>query len=141
MSQLQRVGVAAGTVLNTKELLLNPHLRNRECFQVVDYSKSENIKEVGKRVHLRHPWQMSGKKRPPLKPSSTLGQHNYEILVELLGMEEKEFKELVEEEVISNIPIGPIRTASFSPLPLPFQVEIGRFLDYDLDYKKILDLD
>ena len=105
MKQLQRVGVAAGAVLNTKEMLLDPHLR-RECFQVVDYSQSESIKEVGRRVHLRHPWRISGEQRPTLKPTPTLGQHNYELLVELLGMPEDEFKELVKEEVVSNIPIG-----------------------------------
>ena len=40
------------------------------------------------------------------RPAPTLGEHNQEVLGELLGLSAEELKELEERQVIGNRPIG-----------------------------------
>lgn len=93
MEILQKVGVAAGPSLNIEELTEDPHLNDRGFFVAPEHP------EVGKRIHEGLPWKMSGS-RPVFKPAPLLGEHNYQIFHDLLGMSDEMFAQLVDEGVI-----------------------------------------
>ena len=61
MVKLQTVGVAAGAVLDSKDLLFNPHLLARGFFEVVSHHPSTGIPPL---PYVGRPWKMS--LTPPL---------------------------------------------------------------------------
>jgi len=101
MRILQQAGVAAGAVLNPKEVLLDPHLLERRFFRVIEHAP-----EVGKRPQpMQMPAKFSESWGGPLKPAPRVGEHNEHILGELLGMSSEEIASLEEENVIGKTPL------------------------------------
>ena len=138
MHILQSWGVPAGAVLNAKEVLLDIHLKEREFFQLVQFPWLPGMEQVGKRFHLGLPWKAT-KKVTSLQASPTLGQHNHEILTGLLGMSEEGVKQLYEQAVLSQQPLGiEEQAALLRPYPLNWLKERGRIEDYDGNYKELL---
>lgn len=101
MRILQQAGVPAGAVLDPKEVLQEPHLRERGFWQLVEQGP-----EVGKRPQ---PMQMPAKFNQswggPLRAAPRLGEHNEQILGELLGIPKDEIARLEEEKVIGHAPL------------------------------------
>lgn len=102
MHALQKAGITAGAVLNTVELLNDPHLKARGTFNVIDRAV------VG--THPcpvpTAPMKFSGLNVTVQRPAPTLGQHNEYVLGEILGISSDEIKKLAEEKVIGNRPVG-----------------------------------
>jgi benzylsuccinate CoA-transferase BbsF subunit len=138
MQILQKHGIDAGAVLNAKEILTDQHVRERQCFQIVDYSESRKGLGVGKRLHLGLPWRMSNVINSFVKSAPRLGQDNHKIIVELLGATEEEYAELKAEEVVGdNLPPSLIKGMR-SAVPYEKLVEQGIITGYDIDYKEKL---
>ncbi len=98
MEILQRQGVAAGAVLNGKELLFNKHLFERNFFEIVPHQPESQIPEL---PYPGKPWKMSGPSQGKMVAAPSFGQHNETILKNYLGLSNKSFQQLREQGAIS----------------------------------------
>ena len=98
MTILQKAGLAAGAVLDMKELYNDPHLKEREFFKAQTHPEAGTLAYKGRPIRLT---------KTPLRadmPAPCLGEHNSYIYGTLLGMPQKEINELEEEGIIGTIP-------------------------------------
>jgi crotonobetainyl-CoA:carnitine CoA-transferase CaiB-like acyl-CoA transferase len=100
MLELQRAGVPAGAVLTNAELLADLHLAAREFFVTVDHS------ETGAHPYVGFPFKLSHTPASVRRAGPSLGEHNREILHQLLGLSDAEVAELEAEGVIGDRPRG-----------------------------------
>jgi len=91
---LQSAGISAGRVATVEDILDDPVLRGRHFFLKQDHP------EVGRRTLAGLSWDMSAMHDLPVRHAPLLGEHNWEIFVEWLGMDPERFGELVAAEVI-----------------------------------------
>ncbi|MDE2695963.1 MAG: CaiB/BaiF CoA-transferase family protein [Chloroflexota bacterium] len=98
MHRLQAAGVPAAVVAHQTEMFDDPHLLERGFFIEVDHP------EAGVR---RHPAPMARFERMPLTPvrgpAPTLGQHNEDVLMGILGISRERFEELERDQVIGTV--------------------------------------
>ena len=128
MRELQAAGVAAGAVLDSKELLFDPHLRARGFYEVVRHHPSTGMPPL---PYASRPWQFSGTPAVPPQAAPILGQHNEYVLSELLGLPAAEVARLEQEGVIGYEPANPAPVRRPS---LDEQVRQGRMLRYETDF-------
>lgn len=128
MGELQAAGVAAGAVLDSKELLFDPHLQARGFYEVVRHHPSTGMPPL---PYASRPWQFSGTPAVAPQAAPILGQHNEYVLTELLGLPAAEVARLEREGVIGYAPASP--TPVRRP-PLDEQVRQGRMLRYETDF-------
>jgi len=102
MNTLQPAGVAAGAVLTSAELLIDPHLKERGTFQMVDRAV------VGAHYYPipTAPMKLSRSPVRIRRPAPLVGEHNDYVLGELLGMSKVEIQSLVDEQIIGTTPLG-----------------------------------
>ena len=136
---LQRAGVKAAPVLNGKELLLDPHFRERGQFDVVDQP------HMGRRPIPRHlAAKFDDFEASAQGPAPTLGQHNHEVLGGLLGLSEEELAQLEEQGVIAtrpDIPFPPEVLSRALKLPYERYLEAGILRAVEPDYRQTLGLE
>jgi benzylsuccinate CoA-transferase BbsF subunit len=94
MQQLQAVGVPAGKVMNSRDLIEHDvQLKHRGYWQTLDHP------EIGESQFTSPPYMLDGEritlKRPPL-----LGEHSEEVLQGLLGYSADQIRSLREEGVL-----------------------------------------
>ncbi len=130
MRALQENGVAAGVVLDSKDLLFNPHLRDRGFYEVVRHHPSTGIPPL---PYASRPWRFSETPAVIPKAGPVMGQHNRYLLMELLGKPEEEFTRLETEGIIGYAPADPrpVRRP-----PLDEQVRQGRMQRYETDFQE-----
>jgi benzylsuccinate CoA-transferase BbsF subunit len=92
--RLQAAGVSAGNVAHVTDLLADANLAERGFFLDVDHP------EVGRLPHAGLPWAITPRDDTPVAHSPLLGEHNWEIFVEWLGMDVERFSELVAGGII-----------------------------------------
>jgi crotonobetainyl-CoA:carnitine CoA-transferase CaiB-like acyl-CoA transferase len=99
MKTLQGAGVAAGAVLNPREVIENPHVESRHFFVRVDHPEAGN--------HLYPGVPLVFSKTPHAVPfhAPLLGEHNCYILQNLLGVEPERFHDLEARQVIGTRPL------------------------------------
>jgi benzylsuccinate CoA-transferase BbsF subunit len=135
MHTLQAAGVKSAAVLDGRDALLDPHVRARQQFDIVDQPK------LGKRLMPKHTAARFGRfDTAPRRPAPLLGEHNDEILEEL-GYSEGEIAELRENKVIAeapNIPVPPPLLSAALKLPYDRYVENGILQRVDADYQQQL---
>lgn len=98
MNELQRGGICASVLNNSSELLKDPQLLDRNYVQWLERDFVGNI------PHPSPPYRPSKDPIPISKPAPTLGQHNKEILGELLGVSNATLAELTSEGIIGTKP-------------------------------------
>jgi benzylsuccinate CoA-transferase BbsF subunit len=125
---LQDHGVPAGAVQTARDLVGDPHLRERGYFEVFT---NANAPRVGPRIYAGRPFQLP---RTPdsLHLVSALGQHNLEILRQVVKLCEADIQQLVEAGVIAT---RPHETGKPAPGAAWFQAR-GRDTGFDPDYKE-----
>ena len=130
MDALQAEGVAAGAVLDSKDLLFDPHLRARGFYEVISHHPSTGMPPL---PYASRPWKLSAS--PAVSPVAApiMGQHNEPILLELLGLTSSDLERLGEEGIIGYAPDDPrpVRRPS-----LDEQVRQGRMLRYETDFEE-----
>lgn len=99
MHALQAAGVPAGVVVNAEQLVNDPHLDAREFFWDIDHP------EAGPRRYAGQPVRMSATPARPHRPAPCLGQHNDQVLRDLLGLTAGELAVLREKGVIGDQPV------------------------------------
>ena len=139
MASLQKAGVAAGAALNNKELLLNPHIKERGYFQ-----KAESP-DAGERLYPG-PWFKLSKTPGGIhRAAPNLGQDNERVLCGILGLTKEELEDLEKRGIIGTEP--PFESeeerkeAEPTVLPLDLHVQLGLLTDYDENFYDILGLE
>ena len=94
MHLLQGVGVAAGPVMSTFDLLEDPHFTERGFVIELDHP------EVGPRAVAGLPARFSAMPDVAYFPAPLLGQHNDYVFGELLGLDEDRVRQFMDDEVI-----------------------------------------
>lgn len=94
MSELQEAGVAAGVARLPIDLLNDRHLRSRSFLQEVDRAF------VARHPQPSMPIREGSEPYPIRAAAPTLGQHNRQILSELLGLCDAQIAELVADGII-----------------------------------------
>ncbi|MBI3978075.1 MAG: CoA transferase [Chloroflexi bacterium] len=135
MAALQSAGIAAGVVQTPRDLFLNPQLRERGFYQIVEHTASPR---VGPRPIQGIPFKMSATPPRITKPAPGLGEDNYRIFGELLGLSREEMEQLEREGVISGVPVLSPGDRKPDTLSLDEQKELGVIRDYDPNYRELL---
>ncbi len=130
MRALQAVGVPAGAVLDSKDLLLDPHLRERGFYEVVRHHPSTGMPPL---PYAGRPWKLSETPAVQPKAAPLMGEHNDFVLRELLGLTYVEVSSLEAEGVIGYAPDDP---RPVQRPPLDEQVRQGRMLRYETDFQE-----
>ena len=128
MEALQAAGVPAGAVLDSKELLFDPHLWDRRFYEVVHHHPSTGMPPL---PYAGRPWKLSKTPAVPPRAAPLMGEHNHSVLGDLLGITESEISSLAKSGVIGTAPDDPrpVRRPS-----LEEQVRQGRMLRFEDDF-------
>ena len=128
MAQLQAEGVAAGAVMDSKDLLFNEHLEAREFYEVIEHHPATGMPPL---PYPGRPWKLSGTPAIEPKAAPIMGEHNQTLLGELLGKTDAQVAELAATAIIGFAPLTPrgVRRPS-----LDEQVRQGRMQRYETDY-------
>ncbi len=99
MHQLQSRGVPSAPVLNGNEVIIDPHLESRGFWDVVDHPETGPYKQV------TTPWLLSKSPRGIPIPAPNLGEHNHQLLSELLGLSDPEITDLITRGITGDVPV------------------------------------
>jgi benzylsuccinate CoA-transferase BbsF subunit len=94
MELLQKAGIAAGASLNIKDLVDDPQLKARRFFIDMEHPV------VGKLTLAGLPWRPADDAPADYSPAPLLGEQNFSVFGELLGLGQGEIERLIKEEVI-----------------------------------------
>jgi len=94
MIKLQNAGVAATPSFTSETLFSDPHVKARGVFKKVAHPVA------GGNWVIEPPWRLSEAPSSPMNPAPLLGQHNFEVFHEYLGISEDEIEKLKKEGVI-----------------------------------------
>lgn len=92
---LQNAGVAAIPTLRGDMVSKDPHIIGRNLFDEIEHP------ELGKRLVVGPPWRLSATPAEVRRPAPLIGEYNQYVLGELLGMEQSEIDQLIEEQVVN----------------------------------------
>ena len=87
-------GVPVAPVNNIEQMLEDPHVNAREIIMEVDHPAAGKVRSP------RFPVKLSKSPADSSKPAPTLGQHNEEVLVQLLGYTKEQVDDLRKSGVI-----------------------------------------
>ena len=130
MHLLQSSGVACGAVYNTRDIATDAHHADRGFFEI-----SQHPEPVGPRPHSAPLFGLTGVDRPPDRLAPRFGEANRKVFQELLGLTDQEYDELMDQQVISDVPVNPGVTPPPDPEGL---LRMGFLAERDLEYKSRL---
>ena len=130
MAALQGAGVPAGAVLDSKDLLFDPHLRERRFYEVARHHPSTGMPPL---PYAGRPWRLSETPAVAPRAAPLMGEHNDFVLRELLGLTDSEVARLESEGIIASAPADP---RPVQRPPLDEQVRQGRMLRYETDFQE-----
>ena len=133
---LQAAGVEATPVATPRDVWLDPQLRHRGLFEIVP--PAPTAPEVGPRPHLRRGWKMSASPLATRARAPEFGQHNADVLEDLLGLTPAEVDGLRAAQVIADAPREGL-LARPNSLDLAAMLRNGRLREIDPDYRERLD--
>jgi crotonobetainyl-CoA:carnitine CoA-transferase CaiB-like acyl-CoA transferase len=99
MQTLQALGIAAGPVLNSRDLLLNEHLAHRKFYERVLHPQP-----IGLRPMMGRPYRWELRRPHVHKRAPVYAEDNRSILRELPGYTEERIAELVASRVVCDTP-------------------------------------
>ena len=132
MNRLQSAGVAAGAVMDSSDLLFDPHLLDRKFYEVISHDPGTGMPPL---PYASRPWKFAGTPAVQGKAAPTIGEHNKLVLGELLGRTEEDLADLEAKGIIGYAPTNPRPVSRPSPEE---QVRLGRMQRYDDDYRERL---
>lgn len=89
MAKLQAAGVPCGAVQRSSDLLQDPQLAHRKYFRTLEHP------EMGPVPYEGHQFRIAGYDSGPRFAAPCLGEHTWEVLTEVLGMDESAAAELL----------------------------------------------
>jgi crotonobetainyl-CoA:carnitine CoA-transferase CaiB-like acyl-CoA transferase len=90
MKLLQDAGVPAGMVQRSSDHMDDPQLAHREFFRRLEHP------EMGEVPYEGHQYKIRGYDNGPLFPAPCLGEHTYQVLAEVLGLDDDEISRVLE---------------------------------------------
>ncbi len=134
VAELQSVGLAAGPVNDARDLLLDPHLRERGFYEMVEHAPGSGI---GRRPLVGRPWKLSAMPVAVRRPAPPLGEANGHVLRDLVGLTDATFDALVAARIT-----GELDPVAQPPLTISIdeQIRIGRIHRHDPAYRERLGL-
>ena len=130
MHLLQTGGVACGAVYSTRDIATDAHHADRGFFEI-----SQHPEPVGPRPHSAPLFGLTRVDRPPDRLAPRFGEANRKVFQELLGRTDQEYDELMDQQVISDVPANPGVTQPPDPEGL---LRMGFLAERDLEYKSRL---
>jgi len=100
MHRLQSKGIPAGAVMSGPELLDDPHLKARGSFLAQDRPG------LGVKHYPNQPYRFRVAQPVPNVRAPLLGEHVWEVLTDLVGLDSDEIAELVIADVIGTVPLA-----------------------------------
>ena len=89
MLLLQAAGVPAGMVQRSSDHMEDPQLAHRSFFRRLEHP------EMGEVPYEGHQYRISGYDNGPRFPAPCLGEHTFEVLTEVLGLDVDEVSRLL----------------------------------------------
>ena len=129
MSSLQRAGVAAGAVLNGKQMLFDSHLKSRGFYEAVEHDEISGMPSL---PYSSRPWKLSLTPGSSRTAGPTMGKHNGLVLGQYLGLSETAIAEMKGTGVIGT---GPATPRPPRVVPLEEQLSRGLIISYEDDFK------
>ena len=129
--RLQSAGVAAGPVMDARDLLLDPHLGARGFYEWIDFGDP-----LGPRPLIGRPfsWDSSGSRVAIAGRAPRFGEHNEYALTKLAGVGHEAYEQLQASRVTTDAPIDP---PEGKPVPIEAMARRGE-LKVDRDYRRTL---
>lgn len=129
--RLQSAGVAAGPVMDARDLLLDPHLGARGFYEWIDFGDP-----LGPRPLIGRPfsWHSSGSRVAIAGRAPRFGEHNEYVLTKLAGIGHEAYEQLQASRVTTDAPIDP---PGGKPVPIEAMARRGE-LKVDRDYRRTL---
>ena len=134
MHLLQGAGIAAGPVLNSKDVHLDPHYQSRNFLERVEFPPE---RQMGTRVLMGRPFKFSNTPMKITGPAPKFGEGNEHFLKDLLGVDEETFQGLVQDAIIATIPTSGDPAPALDPREA---LARGQIADWDPDYQQRLGL-
>ena len=94
MFRLQEAGITAGMVSNNRQLLLDPHLNDRDFFVDMDEPLFGVKRYDGQSIRGNF------KNKDNWETTRNVGENSQEILMELLGYTSEDCERLEKEEIV-----------------------------------------
>jgi crotonobetainyl-CoA:carnitine CoA-transferase CaiB-like acyl-CoA transferase len=101
MHILQAAGVAAGVVMDCKDLLEDPHLNERGFWEMQTHRDAGTWKMEGPT------WRLSKTPAHIRMSAPCFGEHNDYLYRQLLGLSDRDIEQLEKEEIIGREPLIP----------------------------------
>ena len=133
MDALQSMGVPSGAVLDSKDLLVNPHLKDRKFYELVPHHSSTGMPPL---PYAGRPWQLSETPAVAGKAAPVMGEHNRLVFTEILGYTDAELETLEAGGIVGYAPTNPRGVQRPS---LDEQVRQGRLQRYENDYAEVVE--
>jgi crotonobetainyl-CoA:carnitine CoA-transferase CaiB-like acyl-CoA transferase len=96
-TRLRAVGIPAGVVQTSQDLLSDEHLRVRQAFWVIAHA------QAGTHPYPAPSTRLTGTPPHPRRPAPNLGEHNADILTRLLALSPAEVRDLEAQGVIGTV--------------------------------------
>ncbi len=129
-SALQARAVPAGAVLDGKALLFDDHLNERGFFEVVEHPAGTNMPPL---PYASRPWKFDKTPGSIRRSAPTLGEHNSEVLRDILGMSESEMEVMEQAGIVGTAPVRPRAT---DPPSNQLLLEQGRIVRSEADFEE-----
>jgi crotonobetainyl-CoA:carnitine CoA-transferase CaiB-like acyl-CoA transferase len=100
--QLQAHGIAAAPVLNSRDLLQDPHLKHRNFYETVTHPEP-----IGERPIIGRPYKLRFRDAHIKKPGPRFGEDNDSILREIIGKTPEQISALKDSNIVSDFPTNP----------------------------------
>lgn len=94
MRALQAVGVPAGVVQRSSDLLADPQYAHRGFYHYLDHTEMGHIPYAG------HQFRIAGYDSGPRRPAPCLGEHSYEVLSDVLQLSDDEIAAAYEAGIV-----------------------------------------
>jgi benzylsuccinate CoA-transferase BbsF subunit len=94
MQRMLREGVPAGVVQRSSDLLRDPQYLHRGFYRELEHS------EIGLSPYSGHQFRIRGYDSGPRTPAPMIGEHSYEVLGEILGLDDERIAELFADGAI-----------------------------------------
>ena len=134
MHALQGRGIAAGPVLNSRDVHFDPHYQERNFLERVEFPPE---RQIGSRFIMGRPYKFSNTPMRIRQPAPEFGEGNQHFLQGVLGMAPGVYDELVQDAVIASVPTSGEPTPTVDPREL---LARGQIAGWDPDYRERLGL-
>jgi len=129
--RLQAAGVAAGPVMDARDLLLDPHLIARGFYEWIDFGDPLGLRPL---IGRPFSWSSAGSTVAIAGRAPRFGEHNEYVLTKLAGIDRDTYEQLQATRVVTDAPLDP---PEGKPVPIEAMARRGE-LRVDRDYRGTL---